>query len=181
MRFLCMALLACTLFLGACDMSGTKLAVVDVNKVLQQSPHAKQAQAEAAKAQEIYQYNLNVIEKVLAGYKDKKQAEGYLMEAARQLQEQLNASRAAVSGAMGTALQQEIANNSADYDMVLPKGNVLHVKDALDISGTVQTAFDKATVTWPPLPQRIDNPNLPADNKAEKKEDKKEEPKTEKK
>ena len=181
MRPFFLALLACTLLLGACDMSGTKFAVVDVNKVLQQSPHAKQAQAEAAKAQEIYQYNLNVIEKQLATYKDKKQAEGYLLEAARQLQEQLNASRAAVSQAMGNALQQEIDAASTEYDMVLPKGNVLHVKEALEISATVQTAFDKASITWPPLPQRIDKPNLPADNKADKKEEKKEEAKAEKK
>ena len=168
MRFFAPVLLSATLLLGACDFGGPSVAVVDVNKILTTSPHAKQAQMESDKAQAIYQNNLNAIEKKLAAYKDKKQAEGYLIEAARQLQAQLNTSRAAVSQSMGVTLKKVLDAKTGEYDIIVAKGNLLANKDALDITAAVQGEYDKAEVTWPNLPQKVDDPQLPADNKGDK-------------
>lgn len=163
MRFFACFLLSFCLLLSACD-NGPSLAVVDVNTILISSPHAKKAEAESVLTQEIYQYNLNVIESKLSTYKNKPQAEAWLLEAARQLQVQLTTSRTAVTKAMVDALHLEINTFGAEYDVVLSKGGVLTSKPALDITADIKQLYDNTTIAWPPLPQRIDNPDLPADN-----------------
>lgn len=145
----------------------TKIAVVDVNLVLNSSPHAKSAQAEIAKAQEIYQHNLNVIRDILAKYNNKEQGKAYFLEAGRQLQKQMVASRTAVEQAMARTLNQVVGAVAGEFDIVLPKSLAIKVADFLDISALAQESFDKADITWPPLPQTIDNPKLPPDTMAD--------------
>ncbi len=56
-------MLFCGVFLVACnDKAQTKTAMVDVATILKSGPHAQTAASEIKKAQEIYQYNMNVIE-----------------------------------------------------------------------------------------------------------------------
>lgn len=162
-------MLCASLLLAACDLGGPKTAVVDVAKVLSESRHAKQAQEENRKAQEIFQNNLNAIEKKLSAYKDKKQAEAYLLEAARQLQAQLNSARAATAQAMGNGLKKVLDGRLDEYDLILPRSGTLASRDALDVTAAVLAEFDKTELTWPPLPRRVDDPQLPPDSKAAEK------------
>lgn len=159
--FICLLLSSCFLF-SACNKTSS-IAVVNVSDILSSSPHAKQAEVEAEKAQEIYQFNLNVIEEKLATYKNEAQAKAWLLEAAQQLQAQLTNSRGAIAGAMAEALDKEIAAAGENYDVIFPKGILLDHKETLDISASVQERYDNVTVTWPSLPERIETPNLPAD------------------
>lgn len=146
--------------LTACQSS---VAVVNLNDVLTVEPHAQNTKEYIAEAQEIFQYNLNVIEKKLAKYKNKKQAQAYLQEAARQLQAQLDYSRNAAANALLVALQEIL--DSQKYAIVLPQSSVLKVDDALNITEQVKNEFQKVNVTLPTLPQKIENPDLPADKK----------------
>ena len=154
----------CVLSLSACD-SGKAIAVVDANTILSTGPHAQAAEEEINKAQAIYQYNLNVIIKKLETYKNKKQATAYLNSATQQLQAQLNASRAATTQALANALNTAITEIKDDYELILLKNNVLHASESLDISTLIQEKYDKETITYPPLPKKVDEPNLPADSK----------------
>ena len=154
----------CVLSLSACD-SGKPIAVVDVNTILSSGPHAQAAEEELNKAQAIYQYNLDVIDKKLETYKNKEQAAAYLNAATQQLQAQLDASRAAVTQALASALNIAIIEIKDDYELILLKNNVLHASESLDISTLIQEKYDKETITYPPLPNKIDEPNLPADSK----------------
>lgn len=164
MRFF--ILFSLCLMLTACE-KGQSTAVVDVDHVLISSPHAGKAEAEFAKAQEIYQSNLNVIEKKLATYKDKAQAKAWLFEAARQVQGQLDNFHMALLQATGETIRKEIVVlMGTKYDLVLSKNTILANQAALDITAEVQQRYNAATVDWPALPKHVDNPNLPADPEA---------------
>lgn len=155
----------CVLTLSACDITTKPTAVLDVNTIIATGPHAKNAQAEIAKAQAIYQYNLDVIEKKLEKYKNEKQAKAYLAEALRQLQVQLNTSKKAVTQVLANALSDVVNIERNDYALIILKNNVIHADSDLDITSKIQEKYNAKTIVYPPLPKKIDNPNLPKDDK----------------
>ena len=167
----------CFLSLSACEMSSSHIGVIDVNSILSTGVHADKAMQEINKAQEIYQYNLNVIEKKLSAYENKEQANEYLTQAINQLQTQMNNSRAAVMQSLTTAFHSVIEDEKKAYDILLFKNNIIHTKDIFDITSKVQEKFNAVVVTYPPLPNRIDEPNLPADKGITKEVEKKSESK----
>lgn len=155
----------CILSLSACESTTKSIAVIDVNTILTTGPHAQNATLEITKAQEIYQYNLNVIINKLEKYKNKKRAQQYLQEASSQLQAQHDASQNAVGQALANALNTVIVEEKKNYELIFFKNNVIHANDSLDISAAIQKKYDAEIVTYPPLPQKIDAPNLPPDTK----------------
>lgn len=161
MRLFSSLFLICALFLTGCNAG--KIGVIDMNAVMTQSMQAKNAQKEVLEVQKIYQHNLSVIEKKLAGYKNKEAAKNYLGQAAQQLQKQLQLSQAGINQALANTLSEVIKEQTKDYGLVLNKGTLIHSKDSLDITQTIIDEFDKAAVSYPARPHRVDNPKLPAD------------------
>lgn len=162
--FFCAALLVGSfLLLDAYNFLGNSVAVVDVNKLLNTGAHSVEALRINKQAKEIYQYNLDVIEKKLSTYKNKQQAQLYLREAARQLQQQLNTTHAATLRAMGTVIKHILDGYGNKYDVIVDKGSVLANTKSVDITDKVFLEFASAGIEWPPLPRKIDTPNLPAD------------------
>ena len=155
----------CIFSLSACESTTKPIAVIDVNAIMSTGPHAQDAAKEIAKAQEIYQYNLNVIIKRLKTYKNKERAQEYLQAASSQLQAQHNASQSAVGQALADALNTVIAGEKNNYELILFKNNIIHANESLDISVAIQKKYDVELVAYPPLPQKVDEPNLPADTK----------------
>ena len=157
-----------TLLCSACNLpTGPKTAVVDVSKVLAASRHARQAQEESRKIQDILQGNLNAIEKKLSTYKEKKLAETCLLESARQLQSRLDAARANLARVMDAGLARVVEAKLDEYDLILPRSGILASRHSMDITDAVLEAFDQSELTWPPLPRQIDDPQLPPDGNAD--------------
>lgn len=161
MRLFSSLFLVCALFLAGCNAG--KIGVIDMNVVMSQSMQAKNAQKEAMEVQKIYQYNLTVIEKKLAAYKNRDKAKNYLGQAAQQLQKQLQISQAGINQALADTLSEVIREQTKDYGLVVNKAMLINSKDSLDITQDIISEFDKASVSYPPRPQKIDNPTLPAD------------------
>lgn len=160
MRLFSTLLLFCSLVLGACTTG--KIGVVDLNQIMTQSTQAKNAQQEALEVQKIYQYNLSVIEKKLATYEDKAKAKNYLKQAATQLQQQLQVSHAGINQALAEKLSEVIEEQTKNYSIVMNKNTVwISGKEEVDITETIMTEFDNATINYPPRPQKVDNPKLP--------------------
>ena len=156
----------CLVALSACTATGSKsIAVLDVGTILSSGAHAEKAKLEVNKAQEIYQYNLNVIVKELEKYKNKEQAKAYLTSASQQLQAQLNASRNAVTQELTNALYAIIADEKANYEVIFFKNSTIYANESLDITAKVQKKYNEKTITYPQLPKRVNKPNLPADAK----------------
>ena len=161
MRLFSSLFLVCALFLGGCNAG--KIGVIDMNAVMSQSIQAKNAQKEAMEVQKIYQHNLIVIEKKLAGYKNKDKAKNYLGQAAQELQKQLQLSQAGINQALANTLSDVIREQTKEYSLVMNKAVLINSQESLDITQTIIDEFDKAAVTYPPRPQKVDNPKLPAD------------------
>lgn len=173
------SVLVCVFVLSACNPSQTqKVAMVNIESILQSEPHAKEAIIQINKAKEIYQYNLTTIEKKLATYKNKEQGKAYLTEIAKQLQVQLNNSKILVNQALTNTLVKVLNENAKDYDLIINTSGIIYVKPAeegkegekgkkskmpQDITNKIQNLYNKETVNYPNLPTRIENPNLPAD------------------
>lgn len=159
----------CTILLSACNMMPKDVAVIDIDSILKSGKHAQNATLEIKKAHEIYQYNLDVIKEKLASYENKEQAQAYLQSATQQLQTQLNNSQALVRQALLLTIDEAMQNEKANYDIIILKNNILYAKDestTTDITETVQDRYNAILVTYPPLPKKIDEPNLPADTGA---------------
>lgn len=161
MRLFSSLFLLCTLFLSGCNAG--KIGVIDMNAVMTQSVQAKNAQKEVLEVQKIYQHNLTVIEKKLATYKNKEKAKNYLGQAAQQLQKQLQASQAGINQALANALSEVISEQTKEYSLVMNKAMLINSDESLDITQSIITEFDKASVNYPPRPQKVNNPKLPAD------------------
>ncbi len=170
-------ILLCLLFLNLGSMLGcsedSKTAMIDINVIINNGPHAQAAAEHIKKSQDIYQHNLNVIEKILSQYQNKEQAKAYLTEATRQLQKQLDNSKLFTKQALLTVLDTVLATQK--YDLVVKKDCLVYVREgegdaaskfaALpeDITVKVQALYKNMVVTFPPLPRVVDTPNLPAD------------------
>ncbi len=152
---------------GCTDES--KTAMVDVNAIIKSGMHAQAAAKHMKDSQEIYQYNLNIIEKILSQYKNKAQARAYLIEAARQLQTQLNNSKLMTTQALLNALNVVLAEQKKEYDLIIKKDGIIYRKSGdvkglpEDITMKVQALYTNTAVTFPQLPRVVQNPNLPAD------------------
>ncbi|MDO5537807.1 MAG: OmpH family outer membrane protein [Desulfovibrionaceae bacterium] len=144
-----------------------KIAVVDVQKVLSSGPHAVKAKEQLDMAQKTIQGNLDSVQEKIKNYKDKAQAEAILRDAHRQLQGRFDAFRAQVARAMSDTLNALLARKTSAYDFVLPKSGVLANKGSYDITAVVQDEFNKASVTWPAQPEKLEKIELPADNGAQ--------------
>ncbi len=165
----------CLTGISACTNEESKTAMLDVNTIITSGAHAQQAGQHMAKAQEIYQYNLTVIEKKLSAYENKAQAQAYLVEAARQLQAQLNNSKTLVTQALLNTLNAVVNEQKQVYDLIVQKSGILYVNEGTggvadkfkampeDITSKVQALYDRAEVTLPPLPNIVETPNLPDD------------------
>ncbi len=151
------------MIIPACTNAGQKVAVLNVQEIIGSGPNAEKAQAAVQQAQEIFQYNLTAIEKKLETYKNKELAAAYLAEAARQLQAQMNTYRQASLQNIANALNGIIDAEKANYDIILNNADVLHVKDMYNITKKLSDKLNAINVEMPKLPQRIDNPNLPAE------------------
>ncbi len=145
-------------------------AMIDVNAIVSSGPHAQEASNHIKKAQDIYQHNLTVIEKKLSEYKNKEQARAYLIEAARQLQVQLNNSRLLATQALLNALNTVLDEQKKSYDLIIKKDGIIYVNEGQnfkampeDITAKAQVLYDKTSVTFPALPQVVNEPNLPED------------------
>ncbi len=161
--------------LSGCVDKESKNALIDVNAVISNGAHAQQAAQHLAKAQEIYQYNLNVIEKKLGEYENKQQAQAYLVEAARQLQAQLNNSKMLVTQSLLNALNTVLEGQKQIYDLIVKKDGIIHVNEGTggiadkfkampeDITTKIRALYGNVAITLPPLPAVVENPNLPAD------------------
>ncbi len=148
----------------------SKLAMLDVNTIIGNGNHAQDAAKHMKDAQEIYQHNLTVIEKKLSEYKNKDQARAYLIEAARQLQTQLNNSKLLATQSLLNALNTVLDEQKKVYDLIVKKDGIIYVNDGQnfkampeDITTKAQALYNKTAVTFPPLPKVITEPNLPAD------------------
>ena len=156
-------------------MNESKTAMIDVQAILSSGPHAQVAAEQIKQAQAIYQNNLNTIEAKLKEYQNKEQARAYLVEAARQLQTQLNNSQLLVTQSLLNALNTVLDGQKQVYDLIVKKDGIIYVKEessdsndklkALpeDITTKVQVLYDQTDVTYPPLPKLVEEPNLPAD------------------
>ncbi len=152
-----------------------RTAMIDVNAIIGNGPHSQQAAQYVQEAQTIFQYNLQVIENILRGYKNKEQAHAYFMEAARQLQIQLNNSKVLMTQALLNGLNSVIEGQKSAYSLIIRKDALIYVEEGdgddaskfsampEDITVKIQAMFAKVTVTTPPLPSKVDTPNLPAD------------------
>ncbi len=150
-----------------------KQAIMDVNTIIASGPHAKVAVKQIQEAQEIYQYNLSVIEKKLASYENKAQARAYLIEAARQLQTQLNTSKLLVQQVLLNALNEVLEQQKQEYDFIVKKDGVIYLnKESFlsilaaapkDITAEAQELYNKTNVIYPTMPKVVEYPNLPAD------------------
>ncbi len=177
MKFLVKFLLVATLSLGgliSCvenkNDAMASSAMIDVNTIIGNGPHAQAAAKQLQDAQEIYQYNLNIIKNKLSEYKNKEQAHAYLMEAARQLQVQMNNSKLLVTQALLNALNTVVAGQKKDYDLIIKKDGIIYVNEGNDfkampedITTKSQALYNNTTVTFPALPKIVENPELPAD------------------
>ncbi len=148
----------------------SKLAMIDVNIIISGGNHAQDAAKYIKEAQEIYQYNLNVIEKKLSEYKNKEQARAYLIEAARQLQTQLNNSKLLTTQSLLNALNTVLDGQKKEYDLIVKKDGLIYVNEGQnfkampeDITTKAQALYSKTAVTFPPLPKVVETPNLPDD------------------
>ncbi len=158
------------LIIPACTESGQKVAVINVQEIIGSGPNAEKAQAAIQEAQEIFQYNLNAIEKKLESYNNRELANAYLAEAARQLQAQMNTYRQVSLQNIANALNEIIEAEKVNYDIILNNADVLHVKDQFDITQKLITKLNAVSVTMPQLPQRIDDPNLPEESEIQQNE-----------
>ncbi|MDD6181135.1 MAG: hypothetical protein PUB01_03565 [Desulfovibrionaceae bacterium] len=163
MRFATFILAGCTLFLGACELGGPTVAVVDVKTILAASPHAKEASEATVRAQTVCQENLDTISRKLSAYKNRKLADEYLKEATDRLQQEFDTTRLAVAQAMSDRLQRILDSRTNQYDLIVSRGSLLAHRHALDITASVQEEYDRAEVVWPVPPRRVENPQLPAD------------------
>ncbi len=148
----------------------SKQAMIDVNVIIGSGNHAQEATKHVQDAQEIYQHNLTVIEKILSEYKNKEQARAYLIEAARQLQTQLNNSKLLATQALLNALNTVLDEQKKVYDLIVKKDGIIFVSDdenykamPEDITTKAQALYNKTHVTFPPLPKVINDPQLPED------------------
>lgn len=169
MRVFSALVLACSLLcLTACNAG--KVGVVDLNQVMTQSMQAKNAQKELVEVQKIYQYNLNVIEKKLAQYKNRAAAQNYLKQAAQQLQKQLQTSHAGINQALANKLSEIIKEQTTQYSIIANK-NAIWTSDTAnpeDITEKIIAALNDAVIEYPARPLKVDNPKLPADSGAKK-------------
>ncbi len=171
-RILCMTLCLAGLF--ACTTE-SKTAMVDVNAIITNGPHAQSAATYLQEAQQIYQYNLDIIRVKLATYKNIPQANAYFAEASRQLQTQMNNSRVLMTQALAKAFETVLEGQKQAYDLIIKKDGILYIEEGQgaiaskfkampeDITTKMQILYNNAAITLPPLPKKIDDPELPAD------------------
>ncbi len=158
---------------GCVDMNKEEIstsAMLDVNAIIGGGPHAQDAANHIKEAQDIYQHNLSVIERKLSEYKNKEQAQAYLIEAARQLQVQLNNSKLLATQSLLNALNTVIDEQKKNYDLIIKKDGIIFVNEGQnfkampeDITTKAQALYNKTSVTFPPLPSVVNAPNLPED------------------
>ncbi len=165
-RLLFIALLLITL--PACDaFESQKTAVIDVKKVLTSGTNPQKAQDQIKKAQEVLQYNLNVINQKLSNYKNKELANAYGQEAARQLQEQMVAYEQAALQAIGKALGDVVKEQQDNYDFIVNSANMMHANPKHDITNLIIERLNAIAVVLPNIPSKIDNPHIPEEPKVE--------------
>ncbi len=172
-KILC--LLVCLGLFSACEKEAQKTAMIDIEAVINNGPHAVEAAKQLQEAQKIYQYNLDIIDQKLNTYQNKEQAQAYLIEAARQLQTQLNNSKILVTQSLLNAFNEILEEQKQVYDLIIKKDAILYIKEGdgevsskfaampEDITVKMQALYSKVIVTYPPLPNAIEEPNLPAD------------------
>lgn len=141
--------------------SELSIAIVDINFLLHKTQHAENGAKHIQEAQRIFQYNLDVIVKKLSEYSNKAQAQNYLLQAKQQLDAQFEQTKRATMQSMFMQIQKAIETEQAKYNLIIPKSHVLYADSTLDITKTIQEKYVNLPVSFPPLPTKIDTPNLP--------------------
>lgn len=164
MRFLPLLVMMTCLLASGCTDDKPSVAVVDMQRIVNDSTSGRQAQAHAAKVQEILQTNLNTIQVIVDKYPDKAQAQEILQAALAHLQQELTAKQNQITQAVLTEIRRTISDyqQKQQFDAILNKEGVLDYRQTADITADIVAAFEKANLDLPPLPKLEATPKLPA-------------------
>ena len=162
--FPCLLLLAC-LPLTGCPKAGPTLVYVDVERVMNQSKAAQQANEHLSKVQVVLQDSLNAYQKTVnQSPVSKRQQE--LQQGVAVLQRQMAIEQATARNIVSRHMLAQIENwRSGKGDvMVIARQNLLAAPEAADISDEIIARMDAGSVTFPDLPKvniRKDAPKAP--------------------
>ncbi len=172
-------LLMLILCLTASAVMAADYAVIDVQKIFNESKPGKAGIDHMKKVQEVLQKAMDEIIELNKGKENTPEGQRAI-ESARQL---LNRQMAIEQQAVNAILEKELRAVSSDwlkkntkYMMVLPKQQVLGNAAGVDFSSAFMTEMNKRKVTFPDLPKvNINKPEQtaePAPKEAEKKDKK---------
>ncbi len=144
-----------------------KIAVINIEQILQQSTQTQKAIDQIAKVQEATQKNLTAIENKLKTYRFKQNSAYILHQATVRMQGEFDEAKNTINQLLFTSLQGIIAEENKNYDLIIEASGVLYTDPTkpttIDITSMVKSRYEQSSIAYPALPKLVTNPQLPAD------------------
>ncbi len=164
MRFILHFSLFCfmTIFLTSCNF-GNDIAVVDIQKVLNESRNGRKAKEHFIAIQNVFQQNINVIQAKLEAYPNKEQVEFLLSTTLGAFQKELDQINQQLNINTINSVYQiiKIYQEEKQFDIIMLNTQVIVHANKIDITNDIIKAFDKETLVFDDLPKMTVDPILP--------------------
>ncbi len=144
-----------------------KIAVINIEQILQQSAQTQLAINQIARVQDATQKNLTAIEDKLKTYRFKQNSAYLLHMATERLQKEFDETKNVINQLLFTSLQGIIAEENKNYDLIIEASGVLFSSPdmplTIDITSMIRTRYEQSIIAYPEPPVFVPNPQLPPD------------------
>ncbi len=144
-----------------------KIAVINIEQILQQSSQTQKAIEQISRVQEATQKNLTAIENKLKSYRFKQNSAYILHQATVRMQGEFDETKNTINQLLFTSLQGIIAEENKNYDLIIESSGVLYTNPTIpvtiDITNMVKARYEQSVIAYPEPPTINLNPKLPAD------------------